>query len=51
MIIVVFFSSKAWYNNKGYHAMPTFLSVATNTLLREKMASQGKNAGRYGKCA
>ncbi|XP_028404446.1 ATP-binding cassette sub-family A member 1-like [Dendronephthya gigantea] len=39
---------KAWYSNKGYHAMPTFLSVATNTLLRERVSSKGTNPRRYG---
>jgi hypothetical protein len=28
--------------------MPTFLSVATNTFLRERIASKGKNATQYG---
>ena len=26
--------SKIWYNNKGFHAMPTFLNVMNNALLR-----------------
>ncbi len=26
--------ARVWYNNKGYHAMPTFLNVMNNALLR-----------------
>ena len=46
---VYFISVQALFNNKAYHAMPTFLSVATNTLLREKVAAQGKDPRLYGK--
>ncbi|XP_030838892.1 uncharacterized protein LOC100890089 isoform X12 [Strongylocentrotus purpuratus] len=37
--------AKAWYNNRAYHAMPTFLNVMNNIILR---ATVNNNSHEYG---
>ena len=32
--------SRVWYNNKGFHAMPTFLNVMNNALLRANVRNK-----------
>nr|XP_058969338.1 ATP-binding cassette sub-family A member 2-like [Pocillopora verrucosa] len=39
---------KAWYNNKGYHAMPTYLNVMNNAILRASLAKEKGNPAAYG---
>ena len=39
---------RAWYNNKGYHAMPTYLNAINNAVLRSKLSSQSKDSRKYG---
>ncbi|KAH3873422.1 hypothetical protein DPMN_036657 [Dreissena polymorpha] len=40
--------AKIWYNNKGYHAMPSFYNAYSNGLLRALMARAGKQSEQYG---
>jgi len=37
-------AAKIWYNNKGYHAMPTFLNVMNNAILRANLPDQKGSA-------
>ncbi|XP_020626914.1 ATP-binding cassette sub-family A member 2-like isoform X2 [Orbicella faveolata] len=39
---------KAWYNNKGYHALPTYLNVMNNAILRASLAKGKGNPAAYG---
>ncbi|KAH3873442.1 hypothetical protein DPMN_036677 [Dreissena polymorpha] len=41
--------AKIWYNNKGYHAMPSFYNAYSNGLLRALMARAGKHSEQYGR--
>lgn len=41
-------SAIAWYNNKGYHAMPSYLSSLHNAILRGQLRSRGEDARQYG---
>ncbi|XP_025920538.1 ATP-binding cassette sub-family A member 7 [Apteryx rowi] len=38
---------KVWFNNKGWHAVVSFLNVASNGLLRARLPA-GANPARYG---
>ncbi|KAJ8049227.1 ATP-binding cassette sub-family A member 1 [Holothuria leucospilota] len=38
---------KAWYSNIGYHALPTYINVANNALLRASLPA-GSNPAEYG---
>ncbi|XP_041823572.1 retinal-specific phospholipid-transporting ATPase ABCA4-like isoform X2 [Melanotaenia boesemani] len=38
---------KVWYNNKGWHAMVSFMNVANNAILRANLP-KGANLDRYG---
>ncbi|XP_075869832.1 retinal-specific phospholipid-transporting ATPase ABCA4a [Nelusetta ayraudi] len=38
---------KVWYNNKGWHAMVSFMNVANNAILRANLP-QGANLDEYG---
>ncbi|GLD55049.1 retinal-specific ATP-binding cassette transporter-like protein [Lates japonicus] len=38
---------KVWYNNKGWHAMVSFMNVANNAILRANLA-KGANLDEYG---
>ncbi|KAM6900621.1 retinal-specific phospholipid-transporting ATPase ABCA4a [Xenentodon cancila] len=38
---------KVWYNNKGWHAMVSFMNVANNAILRANLPS-GVNLAEYG---
>lgn len=39
---------KAWYNNKGYHALPTYLNVMNNAILRASISKEKGNPAAYG---
>ncbi|EDV22374.1 uncharacterized protein TRIADDRAFT_10137, partial [Trichoplax adhaerens] len=39
---------RAWYNNKGYHAMPTYLNAMNNAILRSKLRPQDGDSRKYG---
>ncbi|XP_071807326.1 uncharacterized protein [Asterias amurensis] len=39
--------AKAWYNNKGFHAMPTFLNTMNNVILRSFLPAN-QNPAKYG---
>ena len=41
---------KAWFSNKGYHALPTFINALDNTLLRAMIPPEMGNPAAYGKC-
>jgi len=36
-----------WFNNKGWHAIASFLNVINNAILRANL-QQGKNPSAYG---
>ncbi|XP_053104298.1 retinal-specific phospholipid-transporting ATPase ABCA4 isoform X2 [Hemicordylus capensis] len=38
---------KVWFNNKGWHAMVSFLNVANNAILRANL-EKGKDPAKYG---
>lgn len=38
---------KVWFNNKGWHAITSFLNVMNNAILRSKLP-EGKNPAKYG---
>lgn len=38
---------QVWYNNKGWHAMVSFMNVANNAILRANLA-KGANLDEYG---
>ena len=40
-------AAKAWYSFKGYHALPTYLNVLSNAVLRAHLPA-GKDPTRYG---
>ncbi|XP_076811813.1 phospholipid-transporting ATPase ABCA1-like isoform X2 [Clavelina lepadiformis] len=40
-------NAKAWYNNNGYHAMPTWLNILNNAALRS-LLPPGENPSDYG---
>lgn len=39
---------KAWYNSKGYHALPTYLNVMNNAILRASLSKEKGNPAAYG---
>lgn len=39
---------QAWYNNKGYHALPTYLNVMNNAILRASLSKEKGNPASYG---
>ncbi|KXJ05547.1 ATP-binding cassette sub-family A member 2, partial [Exaiptasia diaphana] len=39
---------KSWYNNKGYHALPTYLNVMNNAILRASIGKDKGNPSAYG---
>jgi len=41
-------AAKAWYNNKGYHALPTYLNVMNNAILRASLSKEKGNPAAYG---
>lgn len=41
-------AAKAWYNNKGYHALPTYLNVMNNAILRASLSKERGNPAAYG---
>ncbi|XP_022522358.2 retinal-specific phospholipid-transporting ATPase ABCA4a isoform X2 [Astyanax mexicanus] len=41
------YNVKVWYNNKGWHAMPAFLNVANNAILRAHLPTNA-NPSEYG---
>ncbi|KAG7487527.1 hypothetical protein MATL_G00024490 [Megalops atlanticus] len=41
------YNVKVWYNNKGWHAMVSFMNVANNAILRASLAP-GANPAEYG---
>ena len=40
---------QVWFNNKGYHSLPSFYNGYSNALLRAKV-DPAKNPAEYGKC-
>lgn len=40
-------AAKAWYSLKGYHAMPTYLNVLNNAILRANLPN-GSSETEYG---
>lgn len=38
---------QVWYNNKGWHAMVSFMNVANNAILRANLP-KGANLAEYG---
>lgn len=38
---------QVWFNNKGWHAITSFLNVMNNAILRSKLP-EGKNPAKYG---
>lgn len=40
-------SAQVWYNNKGWHAMVSFMNVANNAILRANLP-KGANLDEYG---
>ncbi|KAK2567067.1 ATP-binding cassette sub-family A member 2 [Acropora cervicornis] len=40
--------TSAWYNNKGYHALPTYLNVMNNAILRASLSKEKGNPASYG---
>ena len=40
-------AAKAWYSFKGYHALPTYVNVLSNAVLRANLPA-GKDPTRYG---
>ena len=43
------FFVKAWFSNKGYHALPTFINALDNALLRAMIPPEMGNPAAYGK--
>ena len=41
--------AKVWYSLKGYHAMPTYLNVINNAILRANL-DKDKDPAKYGMC-
>eukprot|EP00794_Sanderia_malayensis_P015936 gene15936-17537_t len=41
-------AAKAWFNNKGFHAMPTYLNILSNSLLRANVKPSMGNPSSYG---
>lgn len=39
---------QVFYNNKGYHSMPTFLNVLNNAILRANLPPSKGNPAAYG---
>nr|XP_006820206.1 PREDICTED: ATP-binding cassette sub-family A member 2-like [Saccoglossus kowalevskii] len=39
---------KVWYDNKGFHSLPTFLNVMNNVVLRSKVKDNGGDPTIYG---
>ena len=42
-------AAKVWYSLKGYHAMPTYINVMNNAILRANL-DEDKDPARYGEC-
>ncbi|XP_013381483.2 ATP-binding cassette sub-family A member 2-like [Lingula anatina] len=40
--------SKVWYNQKGYHSMPTYLNTLNNAILRANLPKKKGNPAAYG---
>lgn len=40
--------AKVWYNNKGYHAMPTFVNSINNAILRANLPPEKGHPSTYG---
>ncbi|XP_021369630.1 ATP-binding cassette sub-family A member 2-like isoform X2 [Mizuhopecten yessoensis] len=40
--------AKAWYNHKGYHAMPVFLNTINNAILRANLPKSKGHPAAYG---
>ena len=43
------FCFQAWFNNKGYHALPVYLNSLSNTVLRSYIRKDMGNPASYGK--
>ncbi|CAN7974909.1 unnamed protein product [Ixodes persulcatus] len=41
-------SSSVWYNNKGYHAMPTYVNSINNAILRANLPPEKGHPSAYG---
>ncbi|XP_065067747.1 ATP-binding cassette sub-family A member 2-like [Rhopilema esculentum] len=41
-------AAKAWFNNKGYHALPVYLNSLSNTVLRSYIRKDMGNPASYG---
>lgn len=39
---------QVFYNNKGYHSMPTYLNVLNNAILRANLPASRGNPAAYG---
>uniref|UniRef100_A0A3Q0SWA0 P-type phospholipid transporter n=1 Tax=Amphilophus citrinellus TaxID=61819 RepID=A0A3Q0SWA0_AMPCI len=46
-VILEIFPAQVWYNNKGWHAMVSFMNVANNAILRANLP-RGANLAEYG---
>lgn len=42
-------AAKVWYSFKSYHAMPTYINVMNNAILRANL-DEDKDPAKYGKC-
>ncbi|KAH6944108.1 hypothetical protein HPB50_001924 [Hyalomma asiaticum] len=40
--------AKVWYNNKGYHAMPTYVNSINNAILRANLPPENGHPSTYG---
>lgn len=40
--------AKVWYNNKGYHSMPTYVNSLNNAILRANLPKSKGNPSAYG---
>ena len=38
-----------WYNNKGYHSLPSFYSGLSNGILRSRVEAMNKDPTKYGR--
>ena len=37
-----------WYNNKGYHALPSYINTIHNAMFRSIMANSDQESEKYG---
>ena len=40
--------AKAWFNNKGFHAMPAFVNAINNAVLRANLPASAGDPAAYG---